>query len=243
MEISDYLHRLSDDIEAAARALEIGPMSAPIAGCPGWTLLQLGAHLGGVHRWARHAIIHSEPLKGESDDQAPDDPTALPDWLRAGGDRLLTTLRSIDPNATTWHPFPVPKVAGVWPRRQAHETSVHRWDAENAVGLSATIDAEMAADGIDEYLGVMLPRMLSREGLVTPPTVWAISTSDTGDQWLVEGSSGTLVAIEDREPDALVVGPAAAVLLRLWGRPVPSGVVSVRGDPAAAAAWLALGGA
>jgi hypothetical protein len=38
-------------------------------------------------------------------------------------------------------------------------------------------------------------------------------------------------------------GPAAALLLRLWGRDDSGGGIDIVGDQDAAAAWLALGGA
>ena len=44
------------------------------------------------------------------------------------------------------------KTAGFVLRRMAHETAVHRLDAERAAGREHTIDADLASDGIDEFL-------------------------------------------------------------------------------------------
>lgn len=242
----DHLALLATDAEAFAVAVETGPADAPIAGCPGWRLPELGAHLGGVHRWARAAIITGAvPQLDPAADPAPSELGQLAVWLREGAERLLATLHDLDPQQPTWHPFPVePKVAGLWRRRQAQEASVHRWDAQRAVGQSPSIDAEFAADGIDEYWTVMLPRLITREHLVVPSTTFAAETTDTGQRWVVHGGSGRVeIAAPGVEPAACIRGDAQHVLLSLWGRPVPANAVSTSGDPAVADSWLALGGA
>ena len=242
----DYLSLLPADIEAFAIALEAGSPEAKVAGCPGWTLPSLGTHLGGVHRWARAAIITGAvPQLDPASDPAPADLAGIAAWVRDGGAQLVNTLGEMDPQQPTWHPFPVePKVAGLWMRRQAQEASVHRWDAELAVGLTPTIETTFAADGIDEYWTVMLPRLTSRERLSVPASVFATSTTDTNEQWIVDGTSGVvLLSAIGVEPAAEVRGTALDVLLRIWGRPVADGALQVTGDAAVAGEWLALGGA
>ena len=242
----DYLSLLAADVEAFALALEAGSPDAEIAGCPGWTLPALGTHLGVVHRWARAAIVTGgAPQLDPASDPAPTDLVGIAGWVRDGGARLISTLTETDPSQPTWHPFPVePKVAGLWRRRQAQEASVHRWDAQRAVGLSPTIDTEFAADGIDEYWTVTLPRMLSRERRTPPASVFATSTTDTGGRWVVDGASGqVLPAGPDVNPHAELRGSALDLLLRLWGRPVDGGALEVVGDAEVCADWLALGGA
>ncbi|MGB8862406.1 MAG: maleylpyruvate isomerase family mycothiol-dependent enzyme [Ilumatobacteraceae bacterium] len=242
----DFLSLLAADSEAFARAIESGPAAAEIAGCPGWTLPALGAHLGTVQRWARHAILTGEPPRLDpASDPAPGDLAGLAGWLREGAGRLLDTLRTIDPQQPTWHPFPVePKVLGIWPRRQAQEASVHRWDAEHAIGGTPTIAMEFAADGIDEYWTVMLPRLITRESLSVPCSVIAVNASDAGGRWVIDGRSGAVVmASPEAVPAAELTGPAESVLLRLWGRPVADGQVELSGDLDVIGHWLSLGGA
>lgn len=242
----DYLSLLAVDAEAFAAAVETGPAAAEIAGCPGWTLPELGTHLGSVHRWARAAIITGAmPQLDPAGDPSPDDLQGIADWVRDGAARLLTTLHELDPQQPTWHPFATePKVAGLWPRRQAQEASVHRWDAQRAVGMAPTIEAEFATDGVDEYWTVLLPRVISRQKLAVPNSVFAVETTDTGQEWVVDGGGGTVrLATEGAAASARLRGDAESVLLTLWGRPVPGGVVEVSGAVAVADAWLALGGA
>lgn len=162
-------------------------------------------------------------------------------WLREGSDALLAALTALDPDAPTWHPFPVePKRAGMWRRRQAQEASVHRWDAQRAIGMTPSIDPAFAEDGVDEYWTVMLPRMLLRQQRATPPTRLAITLTDTGGRWTVDGSSG-LPVVGPVDADAVLEADAETMLLRLWGRPADE--IVVHGDERVAAEWLALGGA
>lgn len=241
----DYLALLAADIEAFAVALEAGSPEMEVAGCPGWTLPSLGTHLGGVHRWARAAILTgAAPHLDPASDRAPADLAGIAGWIRDGGARLVATLRDLDPSQPTWHPFPVePRVAGLWRRRQAQEASVHRWDAERAIGLEPTIATAFAADGIDEYWTVMLPRVISREHLIVPASVFATSTTDTKERWIVDGSSGAvLLAADGVQPAAEMRGTALDILLRIWGRPVEDGAIEVTGDLDVAREWLALGG-
>ena len=121
---------------------------------------------------------------------------------------------------------------------------MHRWDAQRAIGLSPKIDTAFAEDGVDEYWTVMLPRMLIRESLPVPASAIGVSLTDTGRQWTIDGRSGAVRLADDGvEAAAVLTGTAEAMLLRLWGRPVPDGAVTVSGDADVAAAWLALGGA
>ena len=45
--------------------------------------------------------------------------------------------------------------ASFWGRRMAHETAVHRADAELATGREPAFAPDIAADAIDEWLGFL----------------------------------------------------------------------------------------
>lgn len=244
MDRAEHLDHLADDIDRMANVLDAGPLDAPVPWCGEWTVGDLGVHLGSVHRWATFAVRHARPPGAEDIiDEAPQDADGaeLAAWLRAGGDRLIDELAAMDIDAPTWHPFPVAKVGAVWPRRQAQEAAVHRWDAEQAVGRTPTIDAALAADGIDEYFVLALPRLMHREHVGAPAESLLVRTVDTGDEWHVAAGEGSVVVVADpaQVPAATVSGSAEHVLLALWGRPIPPGAVTVEGaDPG----WLSLGG-
>ncbi len=240
----DHLSLLAADVEAFAVAVETGPAEAPVAGCPGWDLAALGQHLGDIHRWVIGALITGGPPPPH-DDPAPESRSARAAWVRSGGARMIDMIAAIDPDAPTWHPFPVePKVAGLWRRRQAQEASVHRWDAERAIGGSPTIETSFAADGVDEYWTVMLPRLLARERRAPPTSTLAVELTDVGQRWVVDGSTGVPILLaSNHDAAATLRAPAVAMLLRLWGRPTDGVVVAVTGDQVIADTWLALGGA
>ncbi len=232
MDRDAYLDHLAADIERFAAALERGPLDAPVPWCGEWTVADLGEHLGGVHRWATGIAVGRRDMPA---DPAPADGSGMAAWMRAGGLALLDALGALDPEATVWNPFPVDKVGAVWPRRQAQETSVHRWDVERAIGLDPSIDPALAADGIGEYFWLALPRLMAREGVEAPEQSLLVRTTDTGDEWHVAAADGGIVEAGG-EPSTTMIGTAPDVLLALWRR--PAGAITVVGDDA----WLDLGG-
>lgn len=241
-----YVDHLLADVERFAAAIESGPTDAPVDACPGWDLGRLAVHLGVIHRWARHCAVDAAPPDG-TDQFEPEPGSDLAAWLREGAAALAAVLRSLDPEAPTWHPFPVARVGRVWPRRQAHEASVHRWDAERAVGVPAPIDPELASDGIDEYFEIAVPRLVAREGRPLPPGSFHVHCTDVAGEWLVwsedEGLDGYRLVRAHQKGDAALRGPAEAILLRLWGRESDrAGELSPVGDPTVLDGWLSIHG-
>lgn len=170
----------------------------------------------------------------------PDPPTDidLPQWFGLGAAALVDALTAAAPEDPCWGLGAAPEKA-FWFRRQAHETTVHRHDAQEAVGEAAAIDPVLAADGIDELLTVMLPRAAERFG--DPPRLPApllLHATDTGHRWLLDpdpGDHGPGVSRPDRDAPpaaARLSGPADRLLLSLWRRVDPGAAVTVDGDPA-----------
>jgi uncharacterized protein (TIGR03083 family) len=134
-----------------------GDPGLPVPSCPDWTLRQLGTHLGRVHRWAAEIVstrtAEAIPMKAAPDGIPPADPAGQADWLLAGAQRLTEAIRAAGTDQV-WA-FGSLAPAAFWARRQAHETMVHRADAELAAGLPVVLDAELAADAVDEWLRLM----------------------------------------------------------------------------------------
>jgi uncharacterized protein (TIGR03083 family) len=241
-----YVDHLLADVDRFAVAIEIGPLDAPISACPGWDLARLTEHLGQIHRWARFCAVNGRrPDADESAMLESFDPRRPAAWLRDGAAALADALRGLDPDGPTWHPFPVDRVARVWPRRQAHETSVHRWDAERAVGAPTPIAPELASDGIDEYFEIAIPRLVAREQVALPTGSLHVHCTDVAGEWLVttDATGAYRMVREHQKGDAALRGPAEAIVLRLWGR--ESGradELSPVGDTAVLEAWLAIAG-
>jgi uncharacterized protein (TIGR03083 family) len=226
-------------------AVRRGPLDAPVAACPEWTLIDLANHMGFIHRWARLAAQTGAPPDQSAIEPPPagNDPQVLADWIDAGADALVPVLAALDPAAPTWHPFPVPKVAGVWPRRQAHETQVHAWDAEHAVGPTSPLDPDIAADGIAEYFEIIVPRVLKRDGRAAPVGSMTIDCVDTDFRLIVGSPDGATVQVQRSAAGGDAQGPmlrggAESILLSLWGR-----AERPQGDHGPVVnEWLAFGG-
>lgn len=224
----DYLVHIGNDAAAIGTLLRNGAGTEPVPACPGWTAADLVAHLGGVHRWARHIVTSGQPTR-ERESPPGADIDALAGWLTDGADALCTTLASTDPAAPCWTFGMPPGTAGFWRRRQAMETVVHRCDVQQAAGLPTSVDQDLAAGGVSEIVDFLYPRQvaLGRTGPLTMRLT--LAASDIGQQWEI----GEL----DTE-EVVVEGTVSALFLWLWRRAVPPVDVRVQG-PSAAIATLA----
>jgi len=199
-----HLDRAAGDVLAR---LETGDLDAPVPGFPRWRLTDLAYHLGGIHRWARTAVV-----AGPSDERTvagPTDRAALVGWFRAGASALLATLRATDPATPCWTFGPEPRTAEFWFRRQAHEIVLHAYDAAASQGVTTPVVPMLALDGIDEVVTMFFPRQINLGRTASPPVSLALEP-DEGGRWVLTG--------DDPAPAATVTGPAEAVLLLLWHR-------------------------
>lgn len=230
----------------AADALEL-----PVPTCPGWTVARLVGHLGRVHTWATGFLAAGPDATGDvsTGDRPPEGAALLP-WYRERLDGLLAELDRHEPGDAA-RSFVGAGTAAFWSRRQAHELAIHRWDAEHAIapGAASPIDPALAADGIDEWLEVFVPRFLARREEVVPvglvgATVHLHCTDEGrtagGGEWLVRVTEhGCDVERAHAKGDAALRGPASDLFLAVWHR-VPIEDLDVRGDAARAAAVLDL---
>lgn len=212
------LDRLAADTTAFGQLLECSDLERRITACPDWDLRALAHHLGNVHRWAAAATRSDSPPEEPTDEPA--GRAELVEWYRAGAQALLVRLTEASPDEPCWHFGAKPRTVGWWLRRQTHETAVHLWDAQDAVGTGMALDATFAADGVDEVLDVFVPRQL-RMGRIEDlaGALRLVATDALLDRVL--GSGDHL---------ATVTGPASDLLLLLWKR-VPLDALDVTGDP------------
>jgi uncharacterized protein (TIGR03083 family) len=192
--------------------LATADFATPVPSCPGWTVADLTVHLGETHLWARHTIVAGNPEAPHPG--TPSDQQALPGWYRAAADALLDTLGSVDPDAPAWTFGLPPRTAAFWSRRQAHEASMHAWDLGAAVGRDAGYDEVLALDGIDEVVTMFVPRQV-RLGRM-PPLAASLEIQPDGstERWTLAADG----LHPSTPPDAVLSGPAPAMLLLLWGR-------------------------
>ena len=232
MDADAYLAAVRTEGDALLAAAQ-DHLDALVPGCPGWTVADLLAHTGRVHRWAGAVVRDRATTRPERRPPAP--PTSeLPDWYRVGLDELCQVLDA-DPAVEVWT-WAGPGTIGFWQRRMAQETAVHRWDAESATGDPRPIDATLAADGIDEMLDVFA-RVSVREGGFDDPASLHVHTTDVDGEWLLRVADGDLdLRREHAKGDLAVRGPASDVLLVLWGRR-PLETVEAFGDTAVWERW------
>jgi uncharacterized protein (TIGR03083 family) len=249
--------RYAAEIEASTAGLaEIvaeHEQSLPIPTCPDWTLRQLVTHVGRAHRWAaeitRTKAAAPIPFRAVPDGKLPDDPAEQRAWLRAGAALIIGAVREAGSDLV-WS-FTGPGPAGFWIRRMAHETLVHRADAQLAAGAEPepVIDAEEAADAIDEWLTLLTAGILGHADELTEtlPAGAVLHLHATDDElggrgeWMIRHDPGGLTVEPGHgNADAAVTGPAASMLLVLMRRrPASDPAVTVDGDGAVVDGWLA----
>ncbi|MFD9645724.1 maleylpyruvate isomerase N-terminal domain-containing protein [Streptomyces sp. NPDC059082] len=127
-----------DALEAAGRGLadaaaQAGP-DAEVPTCPGWRVRDLLRHTAMVHRWATTLVAEARTSYHPGDGETTLDGEELLAHFREGHARLVATLRAAPESLECWTFLPAPSPLAFWARRQAHETTVHRADAESALG-------------------------------------------------------------------------------------------------------------
>jgi len=222
--------------ERFTELLATADLETQVPACPGWTVRDLAEHLGEVHRWAAYAVTDGSPDAPEV--FAPKGHADLVAWYRESAEVLLQTLRRTPADAPAWHFGPKPRLAGWWWRRQAHEITVHLHDLGEALGRDEPIDARLAADGIDEVIGMFFPRQV-RLGRIPPLTrSLAVVATDVGGRQVLAGD-GTAIAFDSA--DATLAGPASLLYLALWKRvSLDHPGLAIDGDRDAAAGVLAV---
>ena len=238
----DFARIIQDGSRRALDALAADP-DGTVSWCGEWRVSDVVAHLGGGHQMAAE-IIGGRPdtdMSVRSEISPPEDPIALADWVAAATADLVDQLGRTDPTEACWSWYPDDMTVGFWARRMAHETLVHRWDAERGAGLDAEpMDPAEASDGIDEMLEIFVG--LTRVLFSAPGNGESahLHCTDTVGEWLITfpAEGERVVTREHAKGDVAVRGPAESLLLFLWGR--DGGPVDVVGDQAVADRWREL---
>ena len=230
------LDDLGEGLGAASTVLRANAMAAgldaPVATCPGWTVLDLVAHQGMVHRWAASHLRGAPIERPERLEQEGRESTDLLGWFDDGATALLQAIVDApdDLDALVFlRDAPAPRL--FWTRRQCHETTIHAVDALGArLGRPAGADEtwirpEVALDGIDELLVGFVTRR--REG-ASPgsPTRLLVHADGAAVGWLVDLATGRPVSTQRIDPtspeaataDHVLSGDPVDLYLRLWSR-------------------------
>jgi uncharacterized protein (TIGR03083 family) len=240
MEITTYLTALEREGGALATAAESAGPDAAVPTCPGWQIRDLVRHVGGVQRWATTIVGEGRaeppvaPLEKLAGGWPADDDLVA--WFRRGYTTLVRALSRSDRALRCWSFLPAPSPLAFWARRQAHETGMHRVDAQGAAGSITPFEPEIAADGIDELLlgfgtrrysfpdgarrlEVHAPDVARRWHMTLGPE--SVTVHDTTNGWT---------------SDCAVQASASDVFMLLWNR-IPYEGLELSGDPAVLDAW------
>jgi uncharacterized protein (TIGR03083 family) len=237
MKTAAYVEILDREGALLAEAAEAAGSGAKVPACPGWRVRDLLRHTGTVHRWATAFVAEGHTGPRPAEDPPALDGAPLLAWFREGHARLVDTLAGAAPDVRCWAFLPAPSPLDFWARRQAHETAVHRVDAESARGGEPTaVGAEFAVDGIDELLCAFHARPRSAVRTAELRTLRVRATDVPDAVWAVRLSAGPPVTVRDGAGDAdcELSGPAARLYPALWNRlPFPE----VSGDGSLASLW------
>ncbi len=241
MEVAALIEALRAEGDPMTGAVAATSPDAFVPTCPEWVLRDLVWHMGGVHRWATGIVAtpHTEMWAAELDDIVgiwPSDEDLAP-WFHSGHATLVAALEAAPPDLECWTFLRAPSPLAMWARRQAHETAIHRVDAElasgRAVGALSPLAPAFAADGVDELLGCFVPRR-STQLRSEAPTSMVVRCTDDDAGWALlidaEGVDTTPAAAANTGgADCTVRGRASDLYLVLWNRADP-GLLSVEGD-------------
>ncbi|HEY5783962.1 MAG TPA: maleylpyruvate isomerase family mycothiol-dependent enzyme [Microlunatus sp.] len=242
-----YLAHLADDSARFAHVLRRTSYETAVPTCPGWTAADLFFHLAEVQAfWARivgrrlssgDEVEELVTVRPEADEELPG---LFAEWTQA----LQEALRATPPDTAVWT-WASEQTAGFSYRRQAHEALIHRLDAELTAGERTPIDPVLAADGVDEVLGVMYGEP-PPWGTFTPDPehVVRFTATDTDDSWSVtigrfvgrgpgDGAEHASACLDWVAPEvvttATVRATAADLDCWLWRRP-PLGEITTTGS-------------
>ncbi|WP_328758347.1 maleylpyruvate isomerase family mycothiol-dependent enzyme [Streptomyces sp. NBC_00271] len=254
--------RYCDAIELEVRRLRDvvtsgADLSATVPTCPDWSLERLVRHAGGALRWVE-LIVRTKAQENIEDEQVPllegppaaeGDPAALDAWLAETGEMLVAALREAGPDTKVWA-WAGDLSSGFWARRMTHELVIHRADATLAAGLPYEVAPDVAADAIDEWLGIIefVQRTRPHDGAAaelrgpgrsihlhatdTPPELnaeWVVELTEEGVSWRRDHEKAT-VALR---------GPLTDVLLAFYRRlPLDDGRLEVLGERELLDFWL-----
>ena len=226
--IDTYGHRLLGTARAA--------LDAPVRACGSWRVEDLLWHLGEVYRfWTAVAIADTATSPRADREPRPSD-TDMLTWFENGLREMVNVLGAAPEDRPCWTWAGQKDIAWLT-RRMAHETTVHFWDVEWAAGHRTEIDAELASDGIDEFLYVMTP--LAREGQPIVGGSVHVHCTDVEGEWLAVPADGINMTVtrEHAKGSVALRGRASDLYLVLWRR-LPVDLVEVIGDMSVAERFL-----
>ncbi|GIG64962.1 maleylpyruvate isomerase family mycothiol-dependent enzyme [Phytomonospora endophytica] len=227
MQSSAHLAALAVDYALLRSHAESGP-DRRVPTCPDWTLDELLRHVAVVYL---HKVTAMRAGAMPTEWPPPLGHEETPALLDRAFGELRAEFDARDPADETHTWYDPDQTVGFWIRRMALETAVHRADAELATGVPVTsVGAELAADGVDEVLDIMLAwgsvkyREFRDEDLPT------IELRAGGRSWFVRPTTKGVVIDAEGEAATIIQAEPSDLLYWLWRR-AGDDVLTVTGDP------------
>jgi len=243
--IVEHTRRLAESAAAA------GP-DAAVPTTPGWTVTDLVAHLGQTQHWVAEIIERriTDPTQLPTEMAAlPADPREWQAWLSASARRVTNACSDDALDAPVFNAAADGRSGTrFWMSTMLNETVVHGFDAANAAGRPADVDADIAAALISNHLAMLtsptweMQRPESAHAIRGTGQTLQWQATDTGAWFVERRPDGATWQPGTRPADVTVTGPARSLLLTLTRRlPLTdrdATTISVDGDADLAQHWL-----
>jgi uncharacterized protein (TIGR03083 family) len=228
VEFRGYLRHLRADGDVIASVAPRG-LDRPVDACPPWDVREVVAHLAMVYDHKVMAMrLGRKPNDGEWVTDEPFGKDTV-EWFSDEHAKLLAELAAHTPSAYAWSWWEPDQTVGFWYRRMALETVVHRVDVESALGAPNGVDSELAIDGIDEILMLMLGGDDEAAAAVPGTGTVEVLAGDAAWSVVLEDSRTVVSPGRRTSPRAVLSGDPAALFLYLWGRG-PLDALAQKGD-------------
>ncbi|CAM4375803.1 putative Actinobacterial protein [Mycobacterium basiliense] len=245
----DHTAAFLEENRAFAELIRDADPSVSVPTCPGWTVKQLVRHVGRGDLWAAQLIIECadqflDPRTVEGG-KPPVDSDGVISWLRGGAQRLVDAVERTGMETPVWT-FLGSRPAYWWIRRRLHEVVVHRADAAIATGSEFTLDPDVAADGISEFLE-RIAVQAGNEGAALPLEGGDhihLHANDPGlgsaGEWTIRAADGRITWSHEHDKGAVALRGSATELLLAMVRRVALADTAIElfGDDAVFQKWL-----
>jgi uncharacterized protein (TIGR03083 family) len=223
--IVEHTRRLAESAAAA------GP-DAAVPTTPKWTITDLVEHVGQTQHWVAEIIERriTDPTQLPTEMAIlPTDPREWPAWLSESAQRVASACSDDALDAPVFNPARDERTGTrFWMSSVLNETVVHGFDAANAAGRPADIDADVAAALISNHLAMLtsptweMQRSESAHAIRGTGQTLQFLATDTADDagaWFVERRpDGATWQPGIQQADVTVTGPARSLLLILTRR-------------------------
>jgi hypothetical protein len=165
------------------------------------------------------------------------------EWLLGGPEVLIKAVNDIGGPDVSVATFDGPHPAQWWTRRLLHESTVHRADAALALRQHYALSPQIAADGVDEWLGRLTGRTWPGDPPIENGNAVTLRASDVDASWTIVGR-GNRLELERNATGSSggveLLGSATDMLLAFFRRRDAEEVgCSIEGDPSLWTTFLA----